>query len=161
MSRDLAISFFKEAREYRMQGNYDLAKDSMTRAISYDPTCAEIFYENGKLNFQLQNYITSINSYMAFTHLRLNDRVKQLKGELEFPDREESEEFYNNLPEDVKKILPNKAASYILEDGDICNHIAHSYIASQNIEDEEIEKHMRVYHATLISYLVTDMTLDQ
>ncbi len=161
LSKELAFNFFKEAREHRMKGNYEMAKDSMTRAISYDPESPEIYYENGKLNFQLGNYITSINSYMAFTHLMLNKRVKELEGEIEFENKEESEKFYESLPQEVKEVLPHKAASYILEDGDICNHIAHSFIASQNIEEKDIVNNLKLYHATLVSYLLTEMTLNQ
>lgn len=161
MSKELAFSFFKDSREERMKGNYKLAKDLMTRAISYDPECPEIYYENGKLNFQLGNYITSINSYIAFTHLMLHKRLNQLNGKENFENKEESEKFYENLPEEVKTILPHKSASYILEDGDICNHIAHSFLASQNINDKKIVENMKLYHASLVSYLLTEMTLEQ
>lgn len=161
LSKELAIKFFKEAMEHKGKGNYDAAKDSMSRAISYDPEMPGIHYENGKLNFIMGNFITSINSYLSFAHLELNKRVKQLNGEIDFPNREESENFYESLPEEAKKALPHKAASLILEDGDICNHIAHSFIGSQEVTDPEIINNIKVYYASIVGDLLLDMTVEQ
>lgn len=161
MSKELAIKFFKEAMEHKNKGNYDSAKDSMSRAISYDPEIPGIHYENGKLNFIMGNFITSINSYLSFAHLELNKRLKQLNGELDFPNREESELFYNSLPEEAKKALPHKAAALILEDGDICNHIAHSFIGSQEVTDPDIINNIKLYYATIIGEILVDLTMEQ
>ena len=161
MSRELALKFFKEATEYKLKGDYKTAKDRMTRAISYDPTIPEIHYENGKLNFLMENYITSINSYLAFTHLELMKRVRQLNGEEEFQNEEEIEKFYKSLPEETKDALPIKAASLILEDGDICNHIAHSYIGSHDVEDPELLLNFKIYYATLVGRVLLEMTIEQ
>lgn len=160
MSKELAMKFFKEGLEYKQKGSYDLARDCFMRAISYDPSNPEVHYANGKLNFLMGNYITSLNSYLAYTHLNLNKRIGQLNGEIDFPDAEASESFYENLSDDAKRALPHKAASYILEDGDICNHVAHAYIGSQNVTDPRLVLNLKVYHATLVGKLLLDMALE-
>lgn len=158
---DAALSLFKKGLSYKIKGDLENAKDSFSSSISNDPLNKDAFYELGKLEFLRGKYSESINAYLAYTHLQLNIRLKQNIGELDFPDKNICEDFYKNLPLEIKNILPDKSASYIYEDGDICNHISHSYFGSHNIEDPKILRNFKFYYSTLVGKHLIQMTIDK
>lgn len=158
---DAAISLFKKGLAYKLKGDLENAKDSFSSSISNDPSNKDVFYELGKLEFLRGKYSESINSYLAYTHLQLNIRLKQNNNLLDFPDKDISEDFYKNLPSEIKNIFPDKSASYIYEDGDICNHISHSYFGSHNIEDPILLRNFKFYYSTLVGNHLVQMTMDQ
>lgn len=162
-TKKLAESLLKDGLEQKRKGNLDQAAEDFTEGIANDPANAKIHYELGKVQFLRGDYGISLSAYLAYTHLMLQKRESQLSGTLEFPEDEKkiSEDFYSSLPEEVKQSLPRKSASYILEDGDICNHAAHSYFGSQKIEDPEIVENFKLYYSTLVGSNLVQMTVEQ
>lgn len=161
--KKLAESLLKTGLEQKRKGNLDQAAEDFTEGVANDPTNASIHYELGKVQFLRGDYGISLSAYLAYTHLQLKKRESQLSGDLDFPEEEKalSEDFYNSLPEEVRKSLPRKSASYILEDGDICNHVAHSYFGSQKIEDPDIVENFKLYYSTLVGSNLVQMTIEQ
>lgn len=162
-NEELAKSLFSEGLEQKTKGNLEGAKDCFSRGISHNPLAASLYYELGKLEFLRGEYGNSLTAYLAFTHLQLRKREAQLNGDLEFPKTEKSliENFYQELPEEARDSLPRKSAAYILEDGDICNHAAHSYFGSQDISEPELLNNFKLYYATLVGPHFVQITLDQ
>lgn len=161
--KELAESLLKKGLEQKRKGNLEQSAEDFTEGIANDPSNARIHYELGKLQFLRGDYGPSLSAYLAYTHLQIQKRESQLRGDIEFPEEEKklSEDFYENLPAEVKNSLPRKSASYILEDGDICNHIAHSYFGSQDIKEAELLENFKLYYATLVGANLVQMTIDQ
>src|SRR5690606_28288895 len=117
----------------------------------------------GKALFLKGDYIRSLNAYLGYVHLKVRDRELKLNREIDFSEDEKEivENYYDALSEEIKNSLPTKYAAYILEDGDICNHIAHSYFASGEISEKELIENYKLYYATLVSPHLVEITLDQ
>lgn len=162
-TKKLAESLLKDGLAQKNKGNLEQSAETLTEGIANDPSNARIHYELGKVQFLRGDYGLSLSAYLAYAHLQIQKREAQLSGDLEFPEDEKqlSEDFYNNLPTEIKDSLPRKSASYILEDGDICNHVAHSYFGSQDIAEPDLVENFKLYYSTLVGANLVQMTVEQ
>lgn len=162
-TKKLAESLFEKGLEYKRKGNLDEMIKSFYEGIANDPENEKIHYELGKALFLKGEYGPSLNAYLSYTHLKVRKRELSLRGDLEFEENEKEsvEHYYNNLPKEIVDSLPRKSAAYILEDGDICNHAAHSFFGAGEITEKEIIENFKLYYATLVSPHLVEITLEQ
>jgi tetratricopeptide (TPR) repeat protein len=136
--------------EFKKMGDFEKAEQMYLKSIEYNSQDPSAFINLGKIFYLRSKYTLAAQSYLACMHLQINSRELKNIGLKEYPFYEKymNDQYYDDLPYEIKNLLPLISGLVIFQDPNISRHIAHS-VYDYNNKLLELNKYIPVYRAQI------------
>lgn len=141
-----------KARELKRKGDLEGAKNELLGIISLNTKYGAGYYELGKVAYLLKDMELSKRCYLCSMHAQIIN-CQEIVNEKEDSSsnimlRANLNEIFDNLDEQIKKIIRIKGAAIIFMDNNMPRHFAHTLIdfkSGKYTINDDISSHIYVY----------------